>query len=246
MFKYYGAKRSLAHRYPAPEFDVLVEPFAGAAGYAVHHRRHFRRVILIDKDQRVTDLWHRLLSMSRAQILALPTPIVGRHSNDLLVAFAAGRSTGDTSDRFVVTSRMAERFHGMVRHIASVVDECRHFEVHCADWQDAPDLEATWFIDPPYQPRPCDDPSRCGGGRYRYGNRDIDYQALASWCQHRSGQVIVCEQSGADWLSWNGALDAHDSTHRQYREVLWHRSAPSANVIPFPTVPMTAELPRPA
>lgn len=52
--------------------------------------------------------------------------------------------------------------------------------------------DATWFIDPPYRGRP--------GSHYRYGSKLIDYTNLAAWCQMLPGQVIVCEQHGADWL----------------------------------------------
>jgi hypothetical protein len=36
------------------------------------------------------------------------------------------------------------------------------------------------------------------GRAYKY--HDIDYPALGEWCRSRSGQVIVCENAGAEWL----------------------------------------------
>ena len=57
---------------------------------------------------------------------------------------------------------------------------------------------ATWFIDPPYQN---------AGKHYRFGSSQLDYPALAAWCQTREGQVIVCEQGGATWLPFQVLSD---------------------------------------
>ena len=52
-------------------------------------------------------------------------------------------------------------------------------------------MEATWFIDPPYQ---------YGGNHYVVN--DVDYHELAAWCKQRKGQVIVCENTKATWLDF--------------------------------------------
>lgn len=51
--------------------------------------------------------------------------------------------------------------------------------VACADYRQMPNVEATWYIDPPYDNR---------AGSY-YVHADVD-----------CGQVIVCENEGATWL----------------------------------------------
>lgn len=225
MFKYFGAKYKLARVYPSPIFPIIVEPFAGSASYAVHHRRLVERVILIEKDAQVVDLWLRLLSMSADEIRSMPVLAAGSMSDDILYAFAAGRTTRDTpSGEFVVSPRMEQRFQPMIERVASVVDECRHFEVIEGDYTDAPDVAATWFIDPPYQSMG-GRWDRTRGGRYLYGNKDFDYSALAQWSVSRRGQVIACEQGGADWLPWNGSVEAPDNTHRRYTEVWWEKPA---------------------
>jgi hypothetical protein len=199
-----------------------VEPFAGSAAYAVHHRLDVDRVVLVERDERVVALWHRLLASSVDELLAMQTPVAGGWSSDLLVAFAAGRTTRDTPEEFQVSPRMAQRFRPMIERVARVLDECKHFEVHGGDYTIAPDLSATWFIDPPYQYR-SGRWDRTRGGRYLYSNRDIDFAALGAWSQTRQGQVIVCEQFGSDWLPWNGGRLARDNTHTPYGEVWWHR-----------------------
>lgn len=220
MFKFFGSKYRLAKHYPAPETGLIIEPFAGSAAYSVHHRRNVDRVVLIEKDKRVVDLWDRLLAMPSDAIEALPDPEIGSTSTDLLVAFAAGRTTKDTPESFVVSPRMAQRFRPMVNRIASVVDECRHFEVIEGDYSTAPRIEATWFIDPPYQWQ-WGRWDRSRGGRYTHPNRLIHFGELATWAQDRPGQVIVCEQSGADWLPFRPLVEARDNTHRVYGEVVW-------------------------
>ena len=37
FFCYYGGKWRAAPKYPPPEHDTIVEPFAGAAGYATRY-----------------------------------------------------------------------------------------------------------------------------------------------------------------------------------------------------------------
>lgn len=78
-------------------------------------------------------------------------------------------------------------------YLAHAVTTIRHWQAyHAAYWQVEPSAapEATWFIDPPYQ--------KIKGG-YRIKD-PIDYRQLELWARRLPGQVIVCEQEGADWL----------------------------------------------
>jgi len=75
--------------------------------------------------------------------------------------------------------------------VASQVAFISHWTVIEGDYSQAPDLEATWFIDPPYAE---------AGRLYRHSSKNIDYVALGNWCKTRKGQVIVCENEGATWL----------------------------------------------
>ncbi len=218
MFKYFGGKQRLARHYPQPRYEQIVEPFAGAAAYSVHHR--YRNAILIERDPRIVALWHQLLGMTPDVIRAMPDPTAGGRDDRLLVALAAARTTGDTPEWFDVSPRMAQRFRPMVNRIASVVDECRHFDVRAGDYMDAPMVDATWFVDPPYQYQG-GRRDRTRGGRYRFGNDLIDYAQLGEWCRSLPGQVIVCEQHGADWLPFRPFLDTVNGLHDRYSEVVW-------------------------
>lgn len=223
MFKFFGGKYRLARHYPPPAHRTIVEPFAGGAAYAVHHRRAVDRVVLIERDAAIVALWRELLGMSAAEIAAMPDPIEGERESRLLVALAAGRTTRDTPEKFLTSPRMAQRFRPMVNRIASVVDECRHFEIVHGDYSNSPDIAATWFVDPPYQYQG-GRPDRTRGGRYPWGSDLIDYEALGRWTLSRRGQVIACEQDGASWLPFVPLVEVENGARQRYGEVAFVRS----------------------
>jgi len=106
----------------------------------------------------------------------------------------------------------------IIRHL----DLIDGWEIVEGDYSDAPDIAATWFVDPPYQPL-----GTMASGGYRYG-ADLDYEALSEWCRSRRGQVIVCEQAPASWLPFrplavqrNGAASSRGDNRL---EVVWHRA----------------------
>lgn len=86
---------------------------------------------------------------------------------------------------------MMSLLDGLCARVAAQVEFIRHWRVIHGDYTEAPDIEATWLIDGPYQGE--------AGEHYRHGSRDIDYAHLARWSPRR-GQVVVCEALGADWL----------------------------------------------
>jgi 16S rRNA G966 N2-methylase RsmD len=98
--------------------------------------------------------------------------------------------------------------------IASQVEAIHHWKVFNRSYEDLPfEAQATWFIDPPYQKQ---------GQHYHHGAADIEFEALANWCKTRPGQVIVCENEGADWLPFE-PLGHVKTTRRGSRsaEVIW-------------------------
>lgn len=98
--------------------------------------------------------------------------------------------------------------------LAAQVECIRHWRIYNCSYEDCPDVgPATWFIDPPYQR---------AGKHYAYGSEGIDFDALGGWCRSRTGQVIVCENDGADWLPFRHLADVK-TTRAGYRskEVIW-------------------------
>lgn len=109
----------------------------------------------------------------------------------------------------------------MRARLASQVDAIRHWQIIEGSYESAPTIEATHFVDPPYQK---------AGKHYREPSKKIDFMALATYCKGLVGQTIVCENEGADWLPFrpfaaimsNPANAARaDATRRTSAEVIW-------------------------
>ena len=218
---YYGGKSRAAPKYPNPMHRTIIEPFAGAAGYSVRH--HSRDVILIDADENIAGTWDYLIHVSEAEILALPDLRDGQSVDDLDVPPEAKRLIGwwlnkgntspcKTPSAWMRQGSIPNGFWGEVirARIASQVHLIRHWKIIHGDYTEAPDIEATWFVDPPYQN---------AGKYYRYGSRGFDYEALAAWCRTRTGLVIVCENEGADWLPFGRAFDSRSNQANSGRKV---------------------------
>jgi hypothetical protein len=197
---YYGGKWRAAPHYPAPQHDTIVEPFAGSAGYALRH--HGRNVVLVEKNAKVAATWRYLLRVSASEVRAIPLLGFGQTVDDLPVVQEARWLVGWWLNRAPAAPRRSPSswmraggqpscFWGEVarERVASQVDAIRHWRLIEGDYTGAPDIEATWFVDPPY----------ALAGKH-YPTNDVDYGWLAEWCRARSGQVMVCENDGADWL----------------------------------------------
>lgn len=233
FFSYYGGKWRAARYYPAPSADrPVVEPFAGSAGYSTFHEPE--RAILIDAYDEVIGVWDYLIRTPRREILALPDLALGQSVDELdvpqearwLIGFWIHRGTtrpGKTITSFANLSKMAEWQHqgqvswnaGARRRIAMQQYKIRKWEARHGDYSSAPDTEATWFIDPPYQ-----------HVRRKYAVRFNDYEALAAFCQSRRGTAIVCEQDGADWAPFQplGSFTAtwgSQKPTKRVSEVVW-------------------------
>lgn len=165
FFRYHGAKwrATAAGLYQAPQLDVIIEPFAGAAGYALHHPE--RQVILVEKYPVIAEIWRWLISASVDEIMAIPpvddvadlppqTALGARY----LVGFAMNAACTSPRRR-IARSGLAlraagRRFYGWTEafreRVASQVPHIRHWRVIEGDYTEAPDVAATWFVDPPY------------------------------------------------------------------------------------------------
>lgn len=215
MFYYFGRKGRLARFYPPPRHPLVIEPFAGSAAYTLHWRP--ADALLIDKDEEVVALWHRLCGMTKAEIRAVDPPRAGDITDDFWW-IAAMASSGSIAGTKWKVSHFAERqFHDgrVIEVAASNVDTARAYTYQHGTYRDAPDVEAAWFVDPPYQ----------NVKGYRFGNAGIDYADLADFCRTRRGQVIVCEQQGADWLPFRPFVPLKSSQNTTTQEVWWTNNA---------------------
>lgn len=232
FFGYYGGKwRDALKHYPEPEYDTIIEPFAGSAGYSLRYAS--RKVILCELDPVLAELWRYLIRVKTEEILAIPDLAPDGSVDDLdicqearwLVGFWLNR--GAASPRKSPSKWMRDKirpgsFWGprVRRTIASQLDSIRHWKVFNCSYLECPAQQAaTWFIDPPYE---------AAGRHYRFGSEQIDYQALGLWCRSRRGQVIVCENEGATWLPFRVLADVKTTrANRLSREVIWLSSETS-------------------
>ncbi len=219
MFKYFGSKHRLASTYDPPVHDVIIEPFAGAAAYAMYWltRRPDKTAVLVDSDSVVVDLWTRLLGMDPQDLWDYPYPIRGERTDDSIYLIStsgvAECNTFTKHGDVKVTEWMVRDFGHMRERVASTLAAVRgRVAVHHGDYAEVPDLEATWFIDPPYQKE---------GHQYASKNA-LDFTALGEWCQGLVGQVIVCESLGADWLDFTPHRMPTTVANTSSTEVVWY------------------------
>lgn len=232
FWAYYGGKWRAAPLYPEPLFDTIIEPFAGAAGYSLRYPD--RKVVLVEKNPKVAETWRYLLRVSAAEVRALPDLGADQTVNDLAIVEEARLligwwiNKGTAAPRIRASSNMRRAVAGLEprdppsswwgpqirERIASQVDHVRHWRLIEGDYTDAPDVEATWFVDPPY----------ASAGKH-YPTQPDDFTALGTWCQARRGQVMVCENVGATWLPFIPFVDIKGNEGRSggkvSREALW-------------------------
>jgi hypothetical protein len=201
FFSFFGSKYRVAPHYPTPTHRTIIEPFAGSASYSLRYPNH--QIHLYDADPIVCGVWDYLIHVTPEEIRRLP--LVVSHIDDLdlcseaksLIGFWLNKGTTSPSKSPSKWMRDYQfKQPGCTYWSAAVVDRIaaqltgiRHWTITQSSYADIPNQAATWFIDPPYQ---------VAGKAYRY--HDIDYRSLGDWCRSRAGQVIACENSGAQWL----------------------------------------------
>jgi site-specific DNA-adenine methylase len=217
MFYYYGRKKQIVRRYPPPNYDTIVEPFAGAAAYSFHHNASVKKVILVEKDEKVASIWRWLIEEATFEdIRDLPDLKPGERSTEFLHIVHAATKMAFAFKRIKVTPVLARNWEISRRVFARHFHEVKHWSVICGDYTEAPNIEATWFIDPPYRGE--------SGKGYRWSSDYIDYKALASWALARKGDVIFCEGGDADYLPFKTLLDLKGVAGKTSKEVIFYRA----------------------
>lgn len=219
MWSYYGAKTKLVHHYPTPKEDLIIEPFAGSARYALEYWE--RDVLLVDKYDVVVKLWEWLQQCSPKDILSLPIPKVGdkikRDDFDCdeqfwLMGFSIANGTSSPQQsvsKFGVSSEYY--FKHKIEKYVSHLPKIKHWEIIQGSFEDIPNQKATWYVDPPYQ---------FGGERYKESNKKIDFEKLGKWCESREGQVIICENTKADWMDFKPMIQ-FNGLRKTTTEAIW-------------------------
>lgn len=216
MFSYYGSKSKVVGYYPKPQHDKIIEPFAGSARYSL---KHFEKdVLLVDKYEIIVKIWHYLQAASKQDILSLPTPKLGETINRddfdcieqaWLMGFLVQQ--GVNAPRLTVTKFAENNIGTQKKNIAEQLYKIKHWKIEQGDYTTIKNETATWFIDPPYQ---------YGGEWYVKSNKTINFNSLADWCMDRKGQVIVCENTKADWLPFR-QMAVMTGTKYTTTEAIW-------------------------
>lgn len=217
MFKYFGSKANIAHLYDYPRYPVIVEPFAGAAAYSLWWRK--RDVRLNDKCWEVVDMWKWILTATHADVDAIPDlqpgERVSSYKLSIPVSLMLGHTVHSGSLKGDVYQGWSTKNGGSVRALKKRlhhhIDAIRQWSITRMDYSQLPNIEATWFIDPPYQGVP------------GYKAKVTDYSKLAEWCKTRKGQVIVCEQYPAAWLPFRPLPNGKRKgiAHKWRQEMVW-------------------------
>ncbi len=226
FWRYYGGKYRSAPLYPRPVHGTVIEPFAGAAGYSLRYSD--LDVILIEKYPVIAEVWRYLIGASAAEIRRIPEtedvrelPASLSQGAKWLVGFCMNSAAATPR---ITLSAGAKRLRAAGRHfegwceasrerIAAQVDRIGHWKVIEGDYSCAPDVEATWFIDPPYQTM---------GRHYALPLRGAaEYARLAAWSRDRRGQVMVCEGEGAAWLPFAPLATVMGMRSKRSVEMLW-------------------------
>lgn len=217
FFRHFGSKARLAAILPPPYHKTIIEPFAGSAAYSVRHATPDHSVLLFDTDERVCIVWDYLIHASRADIMALPVDhfLRGGDIRELNLArhefllIQRWLSISGTHSYRLAPCLLSDRegnagkvwSYPVRERIARQVEWIRHWKIECAPYTAAPDIEAHWHIDPPYEGN--------AHGFSEYKCDPLDYEELGAWCRERRGTVTVHEQHGAAWLPFETLREKH-------------------------------------
>jgi site-specific DNA-adenine methylase len=217
MFYYYGRKKQIAKYYPYPNYDTIVEPFAGSAAYSLYKDNWKKEVILIEKDEKVVSIWDWLIHhASVSDIKQLPNLKIGEKSSEFFHIIHAATKMAFHFKTIKVTPVLARNWDITKRVLEKDLYKIKNWTIICGDYSLAPDKIATWFIDPPYKGK--------SGLGYRYSSKHLDYHELTEWILNRKGEIICCEGDQADYLPFQPLIESKGIAGKVSKEVIFYKS----------------------
>lgn len=210
MWSYYGTKKRIAKHYPKPILDKIIEPFAGAAQYSLFDNNWEKEVILYDKYDVIINIWNYLINANEKDILSLPDMFEGdnvdKHTSlskdeKNLIGFCI--NSGSAAPK--KTTKKFNSWNKTKLDISKNLYKIKHWKAYVGSYDVIENIEATWYIDPPYF---------SGGIWYRHNNKNINYDELGKWCLSRQGQIIVCENDSATWLDFKPLVVMNGQLHK--------------------------------
>ena len=215
MFSYYGSKSKIVDYYPPPKNKKIIEPFAGSARYSLKYWQN--DILLVDKYHIIVNTWKWLQQCSENDIRKLPIMKLGESldnfdlSEDERIFMGFIVQQGTTGLRKTVSSYAVDSIPTQLNNIANQLYKIKHWNIIQLSYEDLKNENATWFIDPPYQ---------FGGEHYKESSKNINFTELSEWCKSRNGQVIVCENTKADWLPFKPMVEMQGSMFKT-TEAIW-------------------------
>lgn len=216
MFSYYGSKSKVINYYPKPKHNTIIEPFAGSARYSL---KYFENdVELYDKYDVVVGIWKYLQACSYNDIITLPKLKEGDKINRddfdcieqaWLMGFII--NNGCATPMLTVSKWGAVVMEKQIKDIADQLYKIKHWKIELSSYNNIENKKATWFIDAPYQ---------FGGHKYKHNSRKIDFKKLASYAKNRKGQVILCENTNADWMDFK-PMTRMNGLRKTTTEAIW-------------------------
>lgn len=217
MFSYYGRKKKIIKKYPKPKYKTIIEPFAGSASYALEYFEN--DVLLIDPFEKIIRIWWYLQKAEPKDILKLPDvengEFIGNKYNWLteeerwLIGFCI--NNGSPIPKHTAGRMNFNSWNRDKKRISEELYKIKHWKIKLGEYSSAENIEASWFIDPPYQFQ----------NLYKYNK--IDYIHLSKWCKERNGQVIVCENSNSEkWMDFQ-PLTQLSGQRTKTTEVMWYK-----------------------
>jgi hypothetical protein len=194
----------MARRYTKPKSKIVVEPFAGSAGFSTYWSPEVCH--LVEINPRVVEIWKYLIHAHPTDIMSLPSSIdslsdlVGLPSGaKFLILMWANKGCADipkslspwyfnyrnSGDCSVWGKPVKDR-------ISSQLTRIKGWTITLGNWSIAPTgKNIHMHVDPPFS---------CSAGR-KYTFSEIDYTSLGEWCKTVDvDHIQVCESASADWL----------------------------------------------
>jgi site-specific DNA-adenine methylase len=201
MWGYTGSKWAASVKYPEPLYETIIEPLAGSAGYSLRYADH--KVILCEINPDVVTIW-RMIQKNKNLERRLPAEIAPgtvveemRGIDEEVRLFLHYKTcAAHAGYHLKFTDRGAARWPLDRRRVLAMAHLIKHWDVRCESFDrlEPPRGPCTWFVDPPYQ-------QVIAAGRGDYKFKHVNYGVLANHVRNVwRGQVIVCEQEGANWL----------------------------------------------
>ena len=244
LFKWFGSKWQSGKHYPSPMHDIVVEPFAGGAGYSLNYPE--KKVFLWDDDPNLIQLWPYLIDRAtETEIRDIPVGLsvgtdirsvgLNRGQELLLKHWQRTNNVGDCWKISPWGHLPGQWTENTRARVAEEIRAIKHWEFR-RNFPNYSSCPATWFIDPPYQ----------YNYRYRVGMPDYDHRIIKRFVEELSMEslVIVCEATRKE----DGAIPDYLPFQPSHRSVTSRRKASQShhsNELSWVRLPLSSAEPLP-